>query len=190
MEIDLIPADYRARLARRRLALRLGRRLAALGLAVALLWGGLHAWQARLGARLAELQAAQAEAGRQGAALAAATRRRDALRARWTAWQRLHGTVTPAATLRSLSAALGETDLWLERLAFRRDPADAARARLSLSGRAADHSVLSAVAERLRARPLVRSVTVLRTRSLRHGRERLIAFEAEVALGAAGEGGL
>ena len=190
VEIDLIPADYRAERALLRMLRRAGIVLLALVCAAAALAGGLRHAAAGMRGEVQRLDAIAAGVELQRASAAALAVRKSLLEMELAQLRSLRDGTAITDSLTTVDRALAERGLWFLAWRFERvgvagagspPGSDAGvRVQMSILGRALDHAAVSGFVGSLLQQPDVPEVRILRTS--REGQTGEIEFELLVVV--------
>lgn len=190
VEIDLIPADYRAERALLRMLRRAGIVLLALVCAAAALAGGLRHAAAGMRGEVQRLDAIAAGVELQRASAAALAVRKSLLEMELAQLRSLRDGTAITDSLTTVDRALAERGLWFLAWRFERVGAAGAgsppgsdagvRVQMSILGRALDHAAVSGFVGSLLQQPDVPEVRILRTS--REGQTGEIDFELLVVV--------
>jgi len=183
VEIDLIPADYRAERALLRMLRRAGIVLLALVCAAAALAGGLRHAAAGMRGEVQRLDAIAAGVELQRTSAAALAVRKSALEMELAQLRGLRDGTAITDSLATVDRALAERGLWFLAWRFERvaAPGEAGvRVQMSILGQALDHAAVSGFVGSLLEQPDVPEVRILRTS--REGQTGEIGFELLVVV--------
>ncbi|HUO82314.1 MAG TPA: hypothetical protein VM616_05590 [Gammaproteobacteria bacterium] len=173
IEIDLIPADYRAERALLRMLRRAGIVLLALVCIAAALAGGLRHAGAGVRDEIQRLDAVAAGVELQRAGVAALVIRKSTLETELAQLRSLRDPTAVTDSLKTVDRALSESGLWFLAWRFERvgpsaagsSPGGetAARVQMSILGQAHDHAAVSGFVGSLLEQPEVEDVRILKT---------------------------